>query len=194
MSDISELEAIVNELSVEKLKNYVINYAETNEIFKREFLYYFAGKSDDQLRIDFYREKIQIIFYKYAHRGFIDYKSAGNYADEINDMLTIPADRLCNRGIYYEAFSMLAANVLELQKGFESVEYEVELSDIFTDCIDTLQNLLSKKIPLDLLQKIYEWLEKEAENPIYADYVYEDADRLKELKLKAQGMLEAKED
>lgn len=77
------LKEILSQLSKEELVNIIINIAENDDVFEKSLIFK-CSNGDYQLELEVCQELIDSIVHKYTgRRGFIDYRGAGDFADEL---------------------------------------------------------------------------------------------------------------
>ncbi|MDF1546259.1 MAG: hypothetical protein P1P88_00465 [Bacteroidales bacterium] len=161
---------IIDKVPHEKLKEFIIEYAENDKAFRDQLKINFA-EYDGAGNPEKYRKMIQDSFRRAEDRhGYIKYDDISTALRAVDDLLA-KAGKYIETGNFAAAFAMLSPIAPECIKGVESAyDSETEFTDPVTEAFQSIAVIFEKCNDEKLKETIFKYLLKEAENPIYSSY------------------------
>jgi tetratricopeptide (TPR) repeat protein len=167
----AEFKAIVLKLNEEELRRFVLHYGNSDNDFRAGLGIFFSDKQSDATIEQSFRSLLASIIKNSSSRGYIDYKSASNFASKI--------DELVHRGESYAAEGKLVTSFLVAKALLEPVMTAAknidDSSGYVGGTIDSIIQLLgtissAKDAPTDLKEKILDFLEVQLQSEVYFEY------------------------
>ncbi len=152
-----------------ELAEFVKQYAAKNKDFKFAFEIAFATKDENYDVVKTYEDILTKIVKKHTQRGFIHYQNAKPLAKELNKILN-DIKAIFIDGNLIDAFKINRLIMHELIYAVPNADDSSgSLGDLIFECLDFLTHIFDKA-PIDLKEKIFEFIHKELSNKIYFDY------------------------
>lgn len=160
---------LLNKISTDELKTFIVQYGKKSNSFKSDFELYFAEKDENFDIEKQVRDQIRKTIRTYSKHQFIDYGSTGKLARELDKMLM--------QGQYYlSKKNLLDASTLSMvyiQEVMPTITYADDSNGYLGDAIDsgiTLLTDIAVQAPTVLKEKIAAYLNKELQQELYFDY------------------------
>jgi len=160
---------LLNKISTDELKAFIVQYGKKSNSFKSDFELYFAEKDENFDIEKQVRDQIRKTIRTYSKHQFIDYGSTGKLARELDKMLM--------QGQYYlSKKNLLDASTLSMvyiQEVMPTITYADDSNGYLGDAIDsgiTLLTDIAVQAPTVLKEKIAAYLNKELQQELYFDY------------------------
>ena len=160
---------LLDKIDLEEIKGFIIHYSKSNEEFKSDFELYFVEKDEDSDLEGKLRKQIRNTVKAYTYRQFIDYRSVGELANNLYNVLHLGED-------YYNKQNFMNASILAMvfiQEVMPVITYSDDSSGhiggVISEGISLLENV-ALKAPYALKEKIIGFLNKELRNNLYFDY------------------------
>lgn len=160
---------LLNKITTDELKAFILHYSKKSNAFKSDFEFFFAEK-DENFDIEKQaRDQIRKTIRTYSKHQFIDYRSSGKLARELEKILM--------QGQYY----LSKNNVLDgslfcmayIQEVMPVITYADDSNGSLGGAIDSGIRLLTDiavQAPTVLKEKIATYLNKELQQDLYFDY------------------------
>lgn len=162
-------QGLLNKISTDELKAFILQYGKKSNSFKSDFELYFAEKDENFDIEKQVRDQIRKTIRTYSKRQFIDYGSSGKLACEL--------DKILMQGQHYlSKNNLLDASTLTMvyiQEVMPTITYADDSNGALGDVIDSGISLLSDiavQAPTVLKEKIAGYLNKELQKELYFDY------------------------
>lgn len=166
-----EFEKLLGKISVAEFRKFVLLYSLSNPEFKTEVEVYFSDK-DEKLDLGKkYNEWIKKTIRKYERRGFIDYNSSSNLADELQGIINT-GFVLVEKQNFVDAFALAK---VALKETMQVITYcddsSGHIGDTILFSIQLLESIAGNPYAANPLKKeIFVHLETILKDDIYFDY------------------------
>ncbi|MFC3196048.1 SWIM zinc finger domain-containing protein [Parapedobacter deserti] len=165
------LKKLVQDVSLEEFRQFVLDYAARHKGFKADFELYFAGREGSVDAGQHYADAAKKIVQKYTRQGFINYRASGRLAKELSKLAS-DGKQLLERGNMRDAYALVSGT---LPVAMDAVTKSDDSSGYLGTAIHLLLDLLeslsaSPSAPIDLKQELFRLVDQELRNPIYHEY------------------------
>jgi|GEM_PF-273840 hypothetical protein len=165
------LKKLVQDVSLDEFRQFVLDYAARHKGFKADFELYFAGREGSVDAGQHYADAAKKIVQKYTRRGFIDYRASGRLAKELGKLAS-DGKQLLERGNMRDAYALVSGT---LPAAMDAITQSDDSSGYLGTAIHLLLDLLeslsaSPSAPIDLKQELFRLVDQELRNPIYHEY------------------------
>ncbi len=160
---------LLKKITLDELNVFIKNYASKNKDFKLSFEIAFANKDDNYDLVKTYDELIKKVIKKHMQRGFIHYQNIKPLAREL-DKILIEIKLLTTEGNLMDAFQISAKLLNQAVHTVADIDDSGGyFGDFIFECISQIDHIFEKS-PIDLKEKIFEFVSKELQKKIYFDY------------------------
>lgn len=160
---------LLKKISAEELTVFVKDYTSKNKDFKLAFEIAFAGKNENYDIVKTYDDLITKIIRKHTQKGFVHHQNAKPLAKEL-DRILHEIKVLATEGNLTDAFlintKLLNQAIFIIAEADDSGGY---LGGVIYECIELIEHIFNK-CPIDLKEKIFDFIAKELKQKIYFDY------------------------
>lgn len=163
------INGLLDKIDLEEIKEFIIYYSKNNEEFKSDFELYFAEKDENFDLEDKLRKQIRNTVKAYTYRQYIDYRAAGELANDLYNVLRLGED-YCSKQNLLDAGTLAMVFIQEVMPASTySDDSSGHIGGVISEGISLLQDVALKS-PYALKEKIVDYLSKELKNDLYFDY------------------------
>ncbi len=154
-SRLAEIDDLVEEADSETVRSFLKGVLAADERWYHRFCQTVKQEDDENELLD-YRLILDALFYEYAgDDGFIDYKEAGDFANELHDILDEDVAELIEKGKYRLAFAV--ANHLLFVLNDLALDDSGGEIDMVADSIYETWGRLLLNADLEVKQEMFDW-------------------------------------
>ena len=162
---------LLSKITAEEYVKFIKQYAAKHKDFKTSFEIFFADKDD---RIDIaekYADLLQKLIKKYSGRGYVDYRSSSQLANEV-DKLIGKSNELANQKNYRDAFIVA---IVILREMLDVINYSDDsngsLAGVAYSAAETITLMAEgEHVPFDMKERIFNVLNMEFTSRNYFGY------------------------
>lgn len=167
---IEEWETILNEISDQELRDFVLHYANHNIEFQDE-LVISLSKAQKVINTEKYRKIITHTFNIMSDRyGYIEYRNVDDAMAPVDDLLE-KADDYLSENHLHEAFSIASAVAMECLNAIQNMDDSGgSCGSAICISFDLVDKILEKCNDENLSNDIFAWLHEQVNNNEYNDY------------------------
>ncbi len=164
-------EKLLEKVDLEEYQKFIHHYALKNNDFKLEFEVYFSDKDENIDVSKKYADLIQKLIRGYSDHGFIDYRSAFGFSEEVDRLMGTGYD-LVGKKNFRDAFLMTKPALREMMEVMNSCD---DSSGSIGQSVDYIIQLIkaiaeANKAAFALKEEIFTFLQTELADKLYFDY------------------------
>lgn len=174
-SRLAEIDGLVEEADSETVRSFLKGVLAADERWYHRFCQTVKQVDDEDELLD-YRLILDALVHEYAgDGGFIDYKEAGDFANELHDILDEDVAELIEKGKYRLAFAM-ANQLLFVLNDFAIDDSGGEIGMVADSIYETWGRLLLNA-DLEVKQEMFDWFVGQLDGPL-EDYLQEYVEQM----------------
>lgn len=165
-----QLEELLDKLSHDELRQFVVEQAENNASFRRLLLSSFAHLVDNKSRPDYHREIKAILKSASDRHGFIDWHNVRHVGKAVGDMLDI-AWKQFHSGSYQSAIRIACAIMEEMTEALQFADdSNADIGDNIRRAFDLLEDIASGELSDEIRKELLAYTTESFEKGIFSGW------------------------
>lgn len=166
--NIDNFDKIVDRISENEIKEFVLEKLYENSEFQNEFRSHFVQYFEKTPKRVYERRISQSVYQAIGRKGFIEYNETDRFSDSMYDYIQEARNLIKHKE--YQAPFWIASLILEELPDLPIDDSDGTTSYIESECIEVIEKILEKCKSENIINEIFNWIIETIKNDTLGDY------------------------